>query len=167
MGYPPLPQSVSKDAAVTSMIRAHCGWHVTPEINEIRTFDYAGHGRLFIPTLRLVDVQRVSVKGEALHSWSFSADGWLTFDPQSTPPAGDRVVTVEFKHGFAEAPELSLVLQRVMARLSSLPAAPLSYQRAGSQAVGYLSKNGEVLGFSLSDSEKEALAPYVLKVAPL
>ena len=161
MGYPPLPQSVSKDAAVTSMIRAYCGWHVAPEINEIRTFDYTGHGRLFIPTLRLVDVQQVSVKGEALHGWSFSADGWLTFDP------GDRVVTVEFKHGFAEAPELSLVLQRVMARLSSLPAAPLSYQRAGSQAVGYLSKNGEVLGFSLSDSEKEALAPYVLKVAPL
>ena len=167
MNYPPLPAVASTEAAVTELIRNYCGWHVAPVVNEIRKFDYDGSGRLFIPTLSLVDVQRVSVAGNDLYGWSFSADGWLTFSPSFTPPAGDRVVTVEFKHGFAHAPELSLVLERVEARLAALPAAPLSYQRAGSQAVGYLSRNGDVLGFSLSDSEKAALDRYRLGVAPL
>ena len=151
MSYPPLPAVASTEAAVTELIRNYCGWHVTPVVNEIRKFDYDGSGRLFIPTLNLVDVQRVSVAGNDLYGWSFSADGWLTFSPSYTPPAGDRVVTVD----------------RVKARFAALPAAPFSYQRAGSQAVGYLSRNGDVLGFSLSDSEKAALDRYRLGVAPL
>ena len=82
-------------------------------------------------------------------------------------PGGDRSVTIEFKHGFPQAPELSFVLERVKARLAALPAAPLAYQRAGTQSVGYATKNGSILGFSLSDSEKEALNHYRLKEQPL
>lgn len=163
MNYPPIPAATSQEEAITSLIRAYCGWHVAPEVNEIRSFDYSSGGRLFIPTLRLAEVHRVATHGRDLYDWTFSEDGWVTFSPSYQPPAGDKAVTVEFKHGFPQAPELALVLERVKARLAALPAAPLSYQRAGTQGVGYLSRNGEVLGFSLSDSEKEALAPYRLR----
>ena len=167
MSYPPIPASTNVDEAITSMIRAYCGWHVAPEVNEARKFDYDGSGRLFIPTLNLVEVQRVSVDGKDLYDWTFSQDGWVTFSPSYTPPAGDRSVTIEFKHGFPQAPELSFVLERVKARLAALPAAPLAYQRAGTQSVGYATRNGSILGFSLSDSEKEALNHYRLKEQPL
>ena len=76
------------DEAITSMIRAYCGWHVAPEVNESRKFDYDGSGRLFIPTLNLVEVQRISVDGKDLYDWTFSQDGWVTFSPEYTPPAG-------------------------------------------------------------------------------
>lgn len=102
-GGPFSPQTVT---SASEQIRALCGWHIAPVIEETFTLDAHGGHVLWLPTRRVVEVTAVrDVSGStprALTGWRWSEAGMISVS--GTLPSGFRVVEVEVRHGFPSCP---------------------------------------------------------------
>lgn len=161
--YPSLPEAGSSREAATNVVRRYCGWHIAPKVTEVLTLDGTGGRRLPLPSLAVHSVESLTVDGQLLTAdqYTFSRNGWITLRGGVFPPA-DRVVEVQFTHGFDYAPEVSSIVDSLVQRASMSPAGNVVNQRAGTQSVTFASSGGEVRGMALFESEKEKLAPYRL-----
>lgn len=64
-------------AAATAAARAYCGWHVTPVLSETLLLDGPGNRSLFLPSLRVVSIEKVEEFDASLDLLELSAP----FDP--------------------------------------------------------------------------------------
>jgi hypothetical protein len=143
-----------------SLVRDHCGWHIAP-VREDATYTThdAQCGRIYLPTLRLVDVTEITLNGAALDVDLFVWDeaGWL--EPKSGYwPHGPRgaALVVTFDHGFEDVPpSVERSVQAIAARGVSNQGG-IKRQQVGPFFTDY--------GLLVDDSEKASLAPYVLTV---
>lgn len=164
--YPVLPDSseMSLQAVATNVVRAFCGWHVTPALRETLTVDGTGESKILLPSQHVGEVHQLMVDGVEVAAFNWSTDGWVVLH-SGVFPNKPRCVEVDLTHGYRSAPELSRVVGKLAARGAMSPAGTIVNQRAGTQSVTYASKGGEVAtDLTLLQSEKEALAPYRLKV---
>jgi hypothetical protein len=148
-----------------ALVRAYCGWHIAPSrADETVTINSNGSDKIMLPSLYVTAVSSVVVDstttlvagqdytwetwGEVLLSsrlW-VSRYGW---------PLASVVVT--FTHGYADAPfELTPIIQSLASRAIDSPGT-LTQVGQVRYATG---PDGTALGMSLTQGEKDALAPY-------
>ena len=92
--------------------RRVCGWHVTPQQEDVVTLDGPGGALLVLPTLRLASVTEVVEDGVVLdldnvalgHSRSGYPDGRLYKKDGTCWALGHGNITVTYTHGYADAP---------------------------------------------------------------
>jgi hypothetical protein len=110
----PFVQAVADAAA--GAVRAECGWHIAPEVNE--TARVRGGSRiLLLPTLKLTGVTSITdTDGNAVTGWEWFESGVVELDFGSFP----RVVIVSFRHGYPACPAelLPVIAERAVAQSS-------------------------------------------------
>lgn len=147
-------------------VRNYCGWHIGPPIRETLTLDGNGTNKLALPSNKVEDIHALAVDGVPVQGFRFSADGWIKLPAGKVFPHEPRCVTVELTHGHEDLAPVAQVIQDLAARAAMGAHGNLSFQRAGTQSVGYATRNGEASGVSLLEQEKEKLAPYKLGWVP-
>lgn len=153
-------EPLSPEDAAQKLVRDYCGWHVAPVITETITLDGTGSRRLFLPSLKVLEVQSVTVKGEPLdaaaYSWTeagilYRGGGW---------PEGYRNVEVTLVHG--NPPEdVRWIVDAIVARLAVAPKGRLQRKNVGQ--IGGAWENGAGSPTRLFRDERDALAPYALR----
>lgn len=96
----------------SAAIRSYCGWHVMPVVTETLTLDGHGGSILNLPTLRLVSLQEVRVRGAVVDDVEWSTDGTLRGDW----PDRWRSIEVDIEHGYESVPELLGIVVDAAAR---------------------------------------------------
>lgn len=166
MQYPDLNDgALSADARAMRTVRAACGWHVAPVVEELLIVDGNGTPRLALPTKRIESVLSVSIDGRELQprSYRWSADGWLTLLSGAWPDL-ERSVEVRLVHGFDFAPELQDVADALVRRMELAPSGIEAGETVGPFRSDYRAgRDGGVRTVGLMQSEVEALAPYRLE----
>lgn len=162
------PETVFNAAvAAEQVIRAYCGWHVAPVLDEVLVLDGNGERRILLPSRRVVEVDSVSIDDDELdtESYRWSESGWLTRVGGYWPDR-ERSIRVSIKHGFDQADDVLGVARAVQARAEMSPTGNVISQRAGTQAVSFASSGGAVASLPLLGQEKDTLAPYKLNWGP-
>lgn len=123
----PFVQAVADAAA--GAVRAECGWHIAPEVDQTVRLR-GGSATLLLPTLRLVDIASITdTDGNAVTGWDWFENGVVELAWGSFP----RVVLVTFTHGYpACPPEL---LSAVAERAREQAAGRVKSQTAGTFSV--------------------------------
>ena len=124
--FAPAPYGVDEQAfvAAADAVRAYCGWHVAPVVEETLILDGRGGGRLILPTLRVVDILSLTVDGMIVDEpvWSTAGVLWGRF------PDRPRSVTVTLQHGYETAPTDLVALITAVTAAGSVAAVPASAQ---------------------------------------
>lgn len=144
-------------------IRAYCGWHVAPIQKQILTIDGNGLAHLLLPTMRIVNVYRVTIDGEDVtERVNWSESGMLKLS-HGHFPCRFRAVEVELEHGFmpSEVPQIGTLALNIAQRASNQP--KLRRQSVNGATVEYLTAGGAPLSISLLEIEKQSLEPFRLK----
>lgn len=145
------------EEAAEKLVRDFCGWHVAPVVTETITLDGTGSRRLFLPSLKVLEVQSVEVDGIAVaadaYSWSesgilYRGGGW---------PDGYRNVVATIVHGH-DAEDVRWIVDGIVARRAAAPAGRVTSVRVGQRGMGYEHGAGSVT--RLFQDERDALAPY-------
>lgn len=153
-GSPATPEE-----AAEKLVRDYCGWHVAPVVTETITLDGTGSRRLFLPSLKVLDVRDVLVKGEPVdpsgYSWSeagilYRGGGW---------PDGYRNVVLTLEHGH-EAEGVRWIVDGIVERRKAAPAGRVISVRVGQRGMGY--EHGAGSSTRLFQDERDALAPYCI-----
>lgn len=146
--------------AAEGAVRAFCGWHVAPVIEETIVLDGNGRSLLKLPTMRVEDVLSVKVDGsDVTGSVRWSDAGMLE---GVSFPRRFRSVEVTLRHGFepGEVAGVLGVLQVAANRFETDPR--IRSQSVGGASVSYAVSGGSGLSHLLTEVERAALAPYVL-----
>ena len=128
MPTPDMFEGISPEAQ--QAIRAFCGWHVAPSVEETLVLDGPGSGVLHLPSLHVTDVLEVLNDGTPIQDPEWSAAG-LIRGPWTTKFRGVRVRLV---HGYP-ADDLPYALQAAAARLQATAA----LAAAGQVRIGNIS----------------------------
>lgn len=148
---------LTPEEAAEKLVRDFCGWHVAPVVTETITLDGTGSRRLFLPSLKVNEVQSVLVNGAAIapteFSWSeagilYRGAGW---------PEGFRNVVATIVHGHA-AEDARWIVDGIVERRKAAPAGRVLNVRVGQRGMGYEHGAGSVT--RLFQDERDALAPY-------
>ena len=147
-------------AAASAAIRNACGWHVAPSMSCRATVDGEGNRNVFLPTSHLTGVTSVEVGGTATDAYQWSRIGQLRLDRPL--PRDLQAATVEYEAGYdAELlPDLAEAVASVVVHRIALSYGVTS-ETAGGVSISYA--QGAAFGgatASLTDSERDALAPY-------
>lgn len=119
--------------AATSALRQYCGWHVCPELTLTITLDGNGQHELWLPTLKLVSVNSVSVFDSNLNATvDIDVDDPTQFAISSEAPGviyrgpgtgrwnwGYSNVTVNYTHGFIDAYDWQGAVLELVDRMTS------------------------------------------------
>lgn len=145
--------------AVSAAIRDYCGWHVAPSLE--CTFTGEGEGRLLVlPAMGVTDVSSLTISGEALTGYEWTAAGMVRLKTSAFPDVWRSVVCV-YTAGFTAG-----AIGQVVAQIASnaLAAAPgVSSERAGNVSITYnQTGTGITGGVSLLPRDYAILAPYKL-----
>ena len=92
------------DAAAAGRIRTECQWHIAPIWQEELSLRGDGSSLLLLPTLKLISVDQVIIKGLVQDLSKFVVDPsingiWIKSGGWSVEP-----ISVLFTHGYAECP---------------------------------------------------------------
>lgn len=150
----------------TAAVRAFCGWHVAPVVEEDLIIDTPRGAELLLPTMRLVEVLAATVDGEdVLPDLEWSAAGMLR--NRRGWRRRYRGLSITIRHGF-EIQDTPLVglLAALTARAKIAPAGVVTQQDTAGpytrQTTFATAKDGGTPGLSLMESERAQLAPYRL-----
>ena len=101
-------------------VRRWCGWHVTPEREDILTIDGPGGRLLRLPTLNLVELGAVTEEGSEVDladlEWSRTGVVSKTSGVYWTSRLGGIAVTMT--HGFDDAPDFEAAVLSIADRRS-------------------------------------------------
>lgn len=162
MPTPDLFEGVSKD--VQDVIRAYCGWHVSPSITETITLDGPGSDTLFLPSLHVTDVASVTVDGVAQNEPEWSEAGLIrgAFHGRRF-----RSIVVTLTHGYAEPPH---ALKAAADRLTAASTAGVyagANVRLGNISLSVPGAESSSFADTTGDPYVDrALAPYRLGIRP-
>lgn len=117
---PTAPVGVDADVweATVAEVRASCGWHIAPSVEETVTVDGPGTHLLVLPTLHLTDLTDVTDDGSAVTSPEWSRTGMVR-RPFGCWTHKFRGVTATMTHGYDEWPADLLAVMAEMATPSS------------------------------------------------
>lgn len=140
----------------TAVVRGYCGWHITPSLTEIVTVDGAGRAALMLPSLHVTAIVSVVANGTPvdLADVTWSEAGFLL--REAYPYSWSGPVVVAFTHGWAEAPDVAMVIKAVATRGQASPGG--GFVRQVGQ-VAYQQPTGDGGGAFL-ESEKAILRRY-------
>lgn len=107
-----------------SAARRYCGWHVTPEREDVLTLDGPGGRLLRLPTLRLVELTGVTEDGVVLDVAELyvSPLGMVSKRWGGCWSSNFGAITVTMTHGFADAPDFYGAVLSAVDRASLAPA---------------------------------------------
>lgn len=142
-----------------AVIATHCGWHVTPELEQTWVLDTDGGSLITLPTLHLSDVT-VSIDDEEIDDYEWSSIG--TLKRRCGWPNAYRAVTVEATHGFDDVPVIDELVKTMVLRHVMSPTGAIREQ-AGAIAVTWaMTAPNSAGGLVLLEPEKASLTPYRL-----
>jgi hypothetical protein len=152
-------------AGAEQAVRAYCGWHVAPILEESLTLDGSGTNTLFIPSLRVVSVTAINNGGQELDpaTLEWSADGYARLPEYQTWTDRLRGVTLQLRHGHGAAPDIVEIIRAMAARAAS---APDTIAREGANGVfqqASMVAPNVAGGVVLMAHEREMLEPYRLR----
>lgn len=161
-------RSMDWRAAAEAAVRTYVGWHLAPVITE--TIQVTARHRspnLFLPTTRIVDVEKVEVLYRPTGEW-------VELDPETYEwdvpgllrrhgcwPRPLRGIRVTLTHGYEpdEIPEVASILDAIEKR-SRMNLGGVASQSVNGASVSYLTAGGAPLSTQLLNIEKQALDPY-------
>lgn len=147
-------------AGASTAIRNHCGWHISPMIEETLTLDYDGSGVLILPTLKLESVADLRVRGIETEPVEWSASGEVKIPKRFGE--GWRTVEITIVHGYFPDDVLDLVqvVQQVVANAVASPMGATA-ERAGQVSANWAqTAPGVSGGMSLLGRDLEILDAY-------
>lgn len=155
-------QSIIEQAQ--SAIRSYCGWHIAPSVTETVTLDGNGSAHMWLPSLRVTDVDSVENEGTVLSSedYDWSASGYLQLRTWGTWSDRPRQVEVTFTHGYTEAPPDVIEVAAAVASRAATSPAGIVRDQSGPFSVQYATVNGAAGGIALLEHEKAILDRYKL-----
>lgn len=150
--------------AAQASVRAYCGWHIAPNVEQTVTLDGEGGTLLMLPSPHVTDVSAITVDGEDIKDRAdWSGNGMIRLRSGRFPDRF-RSVQVTFRHGYDpdEVPDVQSIILKLANRAATGPGV-VSSQSTNGSSVTYLTAGGAPLGTPLLQIEKEALAPYRMK----
>lgn len=150
-------------AAVSSAVRNWCGWHVAPSLTCRIVTDGAGR-QLQLPLMGVTSVTSLTVCGDAVTDYEWRSSGHLRLRCGWFPDAW-RSVEVVCRAGYnADTALGQIVAQLAINELAAT--AGIREEHAGQVGASYNQTDAGVSGgVRLLASDKEMLAPYVLRQA--
>lgn len=146
-----------------AVVRAYCGWHIAPSRTETVTVEACGGTSLNLPSLYVTEVTAVTDNGTDVSLDDFAVRSYGVLDLYGGF-WGYRTVEVAMTHGYPGVPpDVTAVVQRVAARAISDPGAA---QQVGQVRFAVSLTQGAALGGTLSDYDRELLAPYRIPRRP-
>lgn len=148
----------------TALVRALCGWHVTPEVSETVAVRGNGSTVLQLPSLRVASVASVTDEdGTEVTGYRVAAEGYLYGHRWGT----GHVYDVTLTHGFEEAPDLAQVILRTAARGISSPDGSVATSLSlGSARIGLGGESKLSAAGALPQADLAVLARYALPPLP-
>lgn len=157
---------ISTLSAVSDAVRAHCQWHITPELS-CEWIGDGGESRLLrLPALEINGVDHVYERDIELTDggYEWREDGLLRRLNFTVWAKGWRAIRVDYQAGYPAimVSQLKQVCAQIAA--SNLAATPgVNREQAGQIAVTFnQTAPGVSGGITLLDRDKALLAPYVL-----
>ena len=159
--------------AASAGIRRYCGWHIAPNLSDLRVLDATGGRTLVLPTLRLNQIESLSeVFGSTIIEFNpttdliYSRTGRVQKANYGYWGNGLANIRVKMMHGFdlADVADLS---QLILSTVARSVANPYGYT---SQAVGGVTLSmgsaGSGSGVSFTDTQAYLLDSYRLERQP-
>ena len=95
----PFPETTVESAGET--VRADCGWHIAPEVEQTVKVRTGGLDTVNLPSLYVVDVVSVVDRdGAEVTGWDFWENGVL-----DRPGGFPDIIKVTFRHGYQSCPK--------------------------------------------------------------
>lgn len=145
------------EEAAEKLVRDFCGWHVAPVVTETITLDGTGSRRLFLPSLKVLDVQSVQVGGESLAEGAFSWSETGILYRRGGWPEGYRNVVATIVHGH-DAEDVRWIVDGIVERRKGAAAGRAIRVRVGQRSMDF--EHGAGSATRLFQDERDALAPY-------
>lgn len=155
---PATPEQWGK--AATAAVRAHCGWHIAPTVEQTITVDGSGGEDLLLPTLHLTRVIEVHENGHLvpLDQIDQSSSGYLRRRGRRwTDRPGGITVTIEHGYTVEQIPDVDAAIRAISSRAQG--PANIAQQASGPNSVRYVTGVGSA---SIGPGELDVLAPYRL-----
>lgn len=83
-------------------LRVYCRWHVFPELQDTVTLSTDGSASVLLPSLNVVEVERVEIRGQVIDGFGVDKDGRLRLDGCRRFPDALGAVKVTMLHGYSE-----------------------------------------------------------------
>lgn len=154
---------------VSAAIRRMCGWHVSPAMRDERVLDFEGGPILVLPTLRLIEVESLTVHGHEfdVDKLGVSRNGEIALNRHmGAAPLGSGfgAVRVEMVHGFHphEAPELAQIVQQVVSNALASPLGATVERSANLSVTWAQTAPGVSGGISLLERDMAMIRQYAL-----
>jgi hypothetical protein len=162
------PYALPALAAACKEIRNAVGWHISPIVLEEVTVSGAGGRTVLLPTLRLLDVISVTLRGatqplvyEANYDWDtngllISSGYW---------PNRFRAITVVMEHGWdpEDIPEIRHLALTMAARaIIASRAMNIVQEGVGSNSVKFGTVGGSLIATEILPHEMAKLKPYMI-----
>lgn len=154
--------------AATKRIRNFCGWHIATEQQDTLVLDGQAAAVIYLPTLRVVSIDEVTIDGTEVvfesDSLQWSQEGKLWRPSWSVNYRG---VQLKYTHGFAEVPDDLVDMTLLIAsRDLGSPLGVVREQTLSSSVTWSQTGFNQAGGANLLDSEKDALQAYKLGYIP-
>lgn len=135
-------QTTDEDALAyaSAIVREYCGWHIAPSLTEARVLDSDGSAVLLLPTMHMTDLGSVEAAQVALLGVQWSANGILYWPARF--PAGLRMVSATFTHGWDAAPASVQAVVAAVARRMPRAGQAVSSEGAGGVTRAYVTPSG-------------------------
>lgn len=168
----PPPGGQGMRGAAWGIIRAYARWHICPIITETLTLDATGTRTINLPTLRLLEVERLEYAGQEIAADSFEfSDAGLIRVGKTALPSRLGGIKATIRHGYApeECVEIFQIAQALADRMQTGRASQgIVQQTTGPFSMRYGTLTG---GMPLSQAlllepEKQVLARYRLPLGP-
>jgi hypothetical protein len=118
-----------------AQVRAYCGWHIAPLLDDEDTLDGPGASVLFLPSLLVRSIVSITEDGTELDpaDYSWSANGFVRrgsnpYAWSGTPGCWSgnlRSIDVSYTHGYDSWPEeVQVIIAELMDRMTTDAVAP-------------------------------------------
>lgn len=158
--------------AAWGIIRAYARWHITPIITETLTLDATGTQTINLPTLRLLEVERLEYAGQEIDPAGFEfSDAGLIRVGKTALPSRLGGIKATIRHGYdpKECAEIFQIAQALAERIQIGNASQgVVQQTTGpfSMRFGTIAGGVPVSQALLLEPEKQVLARYRLPLGP-
>lgn len=146
-------------AAVSSVVRAYCGWHISPIVECIWTGD--ANGKLVqLPAMNVSTVHSVSISGSEISDYAWRSSGLIRLGQYPGDDWG-RLINADYDAG-VDADAIAAVVSQLAVNALVAPAGVMREQ-AGDVAITYnQTAVGVSGGIRLLSTDKILLDPYKL-----
>ena len=168
----PPPGGQGMRGAAWGIIRAYARWHICPIITETLTLDATGTRTINLPTLRLLEVERLEYAGQEITADNFEfSDAGLIRVGKTALPSRLGGIKATIRHGYdpKECAEIFQIAQALSQRMQiGIASQGVVQQTTGpfSMRFGTIAGGVPVSQALLLEPEKQVLARYRLPLGP-